>query len=141
MLTKLAWNTVLTICSGAILACFAVSITAGVQWAVYALPVSGLFMSVIYPTVNSKGISCVPKSEHGAAAGVILCYTCLSAVLAPLAIGAVSDTMGKPIYGFMLATGFAALLFVGMLLNQFFDPTSAVLGRADETEYTQLTST
>ena len=140
MLTKLAWNTVLTICSGAILACFALSIAGGVQWAVYALPLSGLFMSVIYPTVNSKGISCVPKSEHGAAAGVILFYTCLSAVLAPLAIGAISDAMGGPIYGFMLATGFAALLFVGMLLNQFFDPTSAVLGRADETEYQQLAS-
>jgi fucose permease len=140
MLTKLAWKPFLTICSGAILACFALSIAGGVQWAVYALPLSGLFMSVIYPTVNSKGISCVPKSEHGAAAGVILFYTCLSAVLAPLAIGAISDAMGKPIYGFMLATGFAALLFVGMLLNQFFDPTSAVLGRADETEYQHLAS-
>ena len=82
----------------------------------------------------------MPKSKHGAAAGVILFYTCVSAVLAPLAIGAISDAMGKPIYGFMLATGFAALLFVGMLLNQFFDPTRAVLGRADETEYQQLTS-
>jgi hypothetical protein len=40
----------------------------------------------------------------------------------------------------VLATGFAALLFVGMLLNQFFDPTSVVLGRADETEYQQLAS-
>jgi fucose permease len=140
MLTKLAWSSALTICSGAILACFAASIAGGVHWAVYALPLSGLFMSVIYPTVNSKGISCVPKSAHGAAAGVILFYTCLSAVLAPLAIGAISDAMGGPIYGFMLATGFAALLFVGMLLNHFLDPTSAVLGRADETEYAQLTS-
>jgi len=140
MLTKLAWNTVLSICSGAILACFALSIAGGVQWAVYALPVSGLFMSVIYPTVNSKGISCVPKSEHGAAAGVILFYTCLSAVLAPLAIGAISDAMGGPIYGFMLATGFSALLFVGMMFNQFLDPTNAVLGRADESDYEQLAS-
>jgi len=140
MLTKFAWTSALTICSGAILGCFAASIAGGVHWAVYALPLSGLFMSVIYPTVNSKGISCVPKSEHGAAAGVILFYTCLSAVLAPLAIGAISDAMGEPIYGFMLATGFAALLFVGTLLNQFFDPTSAVLGRADETEYQQLAS-
>jgi len=140
MLTKLSWSTVLTICSGAILACFVASIAGGVQWAVYALPLSGLFMSVIYPTVNSKGISCVPKSEHGAAAGVILFYTCLSAVLAPLAIGAVSDTMGGPIYGFELATGFAAFLFIGMLLNQFFDPTTATLGRADETQYRPSTA-
>ena len=72
MLTKLAWNTVLSTCSGAILACFVVSIAGGLRWAVYLLPFSGLFMSVIYPTVNSKGISCVPKTEHGAAAGVIL---------------------------------------------------------------------
>ena len=140
MLTKFAWTSALTICSGAILGCFAASIAGGVHWAVYALPLSGLFMSVIYPTVNSKGISCVPKSEHGAAAGVILFYTCISAVLAPLAIGAVSDAMGGPIYGFMLATGFAALLFVGMLLNHFLNPTSAVLGRADETEYQPLAS-
>jgi len=141
MLAKLPWTTVLTMCSGAILACFTASIVGGVQWAVYALPVSGLFMSVIYPTVNSKGISCVPKSEHGAAAGVILFYTCLSAVLAPLAMGAVSDAMGGPIYGFELATGFAALLFVGMLVNQIFDPTSVTLGRADETEYKQVITT
>jgi len=138
MLSRLSWKSVLTICSGVILLCFVVSIAGDVRWAVYALPLSGLFMSVIYPTVNSKGISCVPKSEHGTAAGVILFYTCLSAVLAPLAMGAVSDAMGGPIYGFMLATGFAALLFLGMLWNQFFDPTRATLGRADETEYKQV---
>ena len=141
ILTKLAWSPALSICSGAILACFGASVAGGVHWAVYALPLSGLFMSVIYPTVNSKGISCVPKSTHGAAAGVILFYTCLSAVLVPVAIGAISDAMGGPIYGFILATGFAALLFAGTLLNHFLDPTSAVLGRADQTEYTQLTST
>ena len=50
-----------------ILACFAASIAGGVAWASISLPLSGLFMSVIYPTINSKGISCVPKSEHGAA--------------------------------------------------------------------------
>jgi hypothetical protein len=27
-----------------------------------------------------------------------------------------------------------------MLLNQFFDPTSATLGRADETEYKHVTA-
>jgi MFS family permease len=99
------------------------------------LPLSGLFMSVIYPTLNSKGISCVPKTTHGAAAGVILFYTCLSAVLAPLAMGVVSDAMGGPVYGFALATVFAGLLFVGLLLNRIFDPTSATFERADETEY------
>ena len=62
--------------------------------ALYLLPLSGLFMSVIYPTLNSKGISCVPKKDHGAAAGVILFFTCVSAVFAPLAMGAAGDAMG-----------------------------------------------
>ncbi len=92
-------------------------------------------MSVIYPTINSKGISCVPKSEHGAAAGVILFYTCISAVLAPLAMGAVSDAMGGPIYGFALATGFSALLFVGLLLNQIFNPAGRIFEQADQIDY------
>ena len=140
MLNKLSWSSVLTICSGMILACFAISIVGGVSWGVYSLPFSGLFMSVIYPTINSKGISCVPKSEHGAAAGVILFYTCLSAVLAPLAMGAVSDAMGSPIYGFALATAFAALLFFGLVLNNVFNPAADVFQRADQKDYGPVTS-
>ncbi len=135
MLNRFSWTTVLTVSSGMILVCFAGSIAAGVGGAVYLLPLSGLFMSVIYPTVNSKGISCLPKSEHGAGAGVILFFTCLSAVLAPLAMGAVSDAMGGPRYGFLLATGFAALLFTGLLLNSIFDPTKVTFAQADQREY------
>jgi fucose permease len=115
MLNRFSWNKILSLFSGLILACFAASVTAGGLWAVCLLPLSGLFMSVIYPTINSKGISCLPKSEHGAGAGVLLFFTCLAAVLAPLAMGAVSDRMGSPRYGFVLATGFAALLFAGLL--------------------------
>jgi fucose permease len=140
MLNKLSWSSVLTICSGLILACFAISIAGGVSWGIYSLPLSGLFMSVIYPTINSKGISCVPKSEHGAAAGVILFYTCLSAVLAPLAMGAVSDVMGGPSYGFTLATGFAALLFLGLVLNNVFNPAAAAFQRADQKDYGSVNS-
>jgi fucose permease len=96
-------------------------------------------MSVIYPTINSKGISCVPKSQHGAASGVILFYTCLSAVLAPLAMGAVSDAMGGPMYGFALATGFAALLFIGLLLNKLFNPAGSIFEQADQIDYNPVT--
>ena len=135
MLNRLSWRAVLTICGGMILACFMVSIAGGVAWGVYLLPLSGLFMSVIYPTINSKGISSVPKSEHGAAAGVLLFFTCLSAVLAPLSMGAVSDAMGGPMYGFVLATFFAALLFVGLVLNSVFNPAGEVFQRADRSDY------
>ena len=135
MLTRLQWQAVLAVSTGCILACFALSMAGGIGWAVYLLPMSGLFMSVVYPTLNSKGISCMPKSAHGAAAGVILFFTCASAVLAPMAIGAVSDALGHISYGFWLATGFSLLLFVGLLLNWLVDPTRAVLDRLDDTDY------
>jgi fucose permease len=137
MLTRFQWQSVLALFSGCILLCFVASVAGGVNQAVYLLPLSGLFMSVIYPTINSKGISCLPKSEHGAGAGVILFFTCASAVLAPLAIGAVSDAFGRIEYGFALATSFAALFFIGSLFNWLLNPTRAVLERLDVTEYRQ----
>jgi fucose permease len=137
MLTRFRWQPVLALFSGSILLCFVATAIGGAPWAVYFLPLSGLFMSVMYPTINSKGISCLPKAEHGAGAGVILFFTCVSAVLAPLAIGAVSDALGEIVYGFWLATGFAALLFIGMLANWLVNPTRTVLEQFDRTEYDQ----
>ena len=137
MLTRFRWQAVLALFSGGIAASFLLSVTMGTAWAVYLLPLSGLFMSVIYPTLNSKGISCLPRSEHGAGAGVILFFTCASAVLAPLAMGAMGDAMGHIVYGFWLAAGLAGLLFLGALLNWIFNPTRAVLERLDRSEYLQ----
>jgi fucose permease len=135
LLMRFDWQAVLAMMSGAVLLCFALSVVNGIAWAVFLMPASGLFMSVIYPTLNSKGISCVHKFEHGAAAGVLLFFTCLSAVFAPLTIGAVSDALGQIAYGFWAATGFAALLFAGLLLNWMTNPTRGVLARQDISEY------
>jgi fucose permease len=129
-----------TVFSLAIAMCFAVSVIAGIGAAVFLLPLSGLFMSVLYPTINSKGISCFRKTEHGAIAGVILFFTCGAAVVGPLAMGAISDAFGDPTFGFMLATGFAALLFVSLLLNWIFNPTRRLLHKLDASEYDILDS-
>jgi len=137
MLSRYSWTAVLTLFSAAILACFVGAVAGGTDVAVYLLPFSGLFMSVIYPTLNSKGISCFPKSEHGAVSGVFLFFTCVSAALGPLAMGAVSDWMGGARYGFVLATAFAALLFVGCLLNSVYQPTRERLKLLDRTQYEQ----
>jgi fucose permease len=136
LLGRVQWQAALALFSGGILACFAISLAGGVEWAVYLLPLSGLFMSVIYPTLNSKGISCLPKSEHGAGAGVILFFTCASAVIAPLAIGAVGDAFGHIVYGFWVATGFAIVLFAGSVVNWLVNPTQRVLDQLEVTEYT-----
>ncbi len=135
ILGRLNWTAVLTIFSLVIFACFLGSMLGGIGTAVFLLPLSGLFMSVIYPTINSKGISCFRKTEHGAVAGVILFFTCGAAALGPLAMGAISDAFGGPKYGFILATGFAGLLFVGLLFNWIFNPAGSLLQTLDRTEY------
>jgi len=140
VLLRWKWQAAVAVLSGGIFVCFALSVAGGVAWAVYLLPASGLFMAMIYPTLNSKGISCVSKDRHGAAAGVLLFFTCLSAVTAPLAMGAVSDLTGQIAHGFWLATGLAALLFGGLLVNWLANPTRAVLARLDATEYGEESS-
>jgi fucose permease len=135
MLAKLNWAAVVALFSLAILACFLSSTIGGMSVSVFLLPLSGLFMSVLYPTINSKGISCFRKIEHGAIAGVILFFTCAAAVFGPLAMGVISDLLGDPKYGFILATGFAGLLFVSLLLNWIANPTRQVLDELDATEY------
>jgi hypothetical protein len=61
----------------------------------------------------------------------------VSAVVAPLAMGAVGDAMGHISYAFWLASAFSALLFLGLLLNWIFDPTREVLERLNRSEYGQ----
>jgi fucose permease len=92
-------------------------------------------MSIMYPTLNSKGISCFPKAQHGAAAGVILFFTALAAAVGPLAMAAVSDSYGTTRAGFVLATAFAALLFAGLLANWLLNPAAARLQSSDRLEY------
>jgi len=136
LMSRYNWSMVLTIFSFLILLCFLGSVIGGIGMAVVLLPLSGLFMSVIYPTINSKGISCFPKAKHGSVAGVILFFTAAGAALGPLAMGAVSDAFGSNAkYGFILATVFAALLFVGVLVNLIFNPTRLRLQKLDQSEY------
>jgi len=111
----------------AIFACFAGSLAGGIEAGVVLLPGSGLFMSMLYPTLNSKGISCFPKFEHGAVAGVILFFTAAAAAAGPLAMAAVSDAYGDAKYGFALATLFSGLLFAGLLFNWLRDPAARQL--------------
>lgn len=134
MLATWRWTTVLAVATVAIFVCFAGSMVGGIGVASWLLPLSGLFMSVVYPTLNSKGISCFEKTRHGAVAGVILFFTCLGAVIGPLAMAAVSDATGSPRAGFMLATGIAAILAAGLVWNWMTDPTRERLRRL-EAEY------
>jgi fucose permease len=135
LLGFLPWGAALALSACAIFFCFAGSLLLGVNHAAWLLPLSGLFMSIVYPTLNSKGISCFPKSQHGAAAGVILFFTAVAAAAGPLAMGAISDSFGDTRAGFVLATVFAFLLFAGLVVNWLFDPAGRRLGHADREDY------
>lgn len=136
MMAKFNWSIVMTIFALLIFLCFLGSVIFGLEVAVILLPLSGLFMSVIYPTINSKGISCFTKSKHGSAAGIILFFTAAGAALGPLMMGAVSDAFGQNAkFGFILATVFAALLLLLFVVNLVFNPTKIRLQKLDQTEY------
>jgi fucose permease len=138
-LGRIAWTMVLASFSCAIFLCFlgALLWSAGGAW---LLPLSGLFMSVMYPTLNSKGISCFRKSQHGAAAGVILFFTAAAAAFGPLAMAAVSDAYSSSRAGFVLATAFAFLLFAGLIGNWLLDPAHRRLQSSDLEDYGKSTA-
>lgn len=138
LLSRLRWQTVLAICCGGVLVCFAAAVIGGRGAAALALPASGLFMSVLYPTINSKGISCFEKAQHGQIAGLLLFFTCLSAVLAPLAMAALSDAFGDAKYSLYLACVCAAALAALALWNAMADPTRARLSTRDQQDYANL---
>jgi fucose permease len=141
LLARVPWTAALAIVSAAIFLCFLGSLSFGVDAAAWLLPISGLFMSIVYPTLNSKGISCFPKSQHGAAAGVILFFTAVAAALGPLTMGAISDAYGTTEAGFVLATAFAFLMLAGLSGNWLLDPFGRRLQASDRDDYGRPEST
>ncbi|WP_404710013.1 MFS transporter [Sphingomonas sp. MMS24-J13] len=135
LLARLRWQTVLIVCSAAIALCFWAAVVFGRSVALFSIPATGLFMSVLYPTINSTGISCFDKAQHGAIAGVLLFFTCVSAVLAPLAMGALSDHLGDPVYTMILGTVFATLLAALCGYNWLADPIAARLRKRNAADY------
>lgn len=127
VLLRVDWKPALALFTGAIFVCYLLSVCCGVAVAVWLLPLSGLFMSIVYPTLNSKGIGCFPVHLHGAAAGLILFFTALAAALGPLAMGVLGDFFGHVNYGFMFSLVCAALLFIGCLYNWWKDPAASRL--------------
>jgi fucose permease len=131
LLATLRWPSVLLVCTVAIVLCFWSAVVGGRAIALYTIPATGLFMSVLYPTINSTGISCFQRAQHGAVAGILLFFTCVSAVLAPLAMAALSDHYGSPVFAIALGAMFATLLAAMAASNWLFDPAAARLAARD----------
>ena len=130
MLSFWKWQTVILVATSMVALCYLTAMIFGRDIAIWALPLSGLFMSVIYPTINSKGISCYPKYQHGAVAGVILFFTAVAAAVGPLIMGIISDHMGGIEYGFYFATVLALMLALFAAYNWLKDPAASALNQS-----------
>jgi fucose permease len=89
----LRWFTVLGII------CLAAGLFGSAWVALWALPVSGFFLSVMYPTVISLGLNSVEK-HHGSFAGILMTGIAGGAIVQIL-IGAISDIVSLRV-GMML---------------------------------------
>jgi len=135
LLSRFNWTVVLAICSTAMALLFWVGVAGGRPVAVFALPATGLFMSVLYPTINSTGISCFDKSRHGSISGFLLFFTAVGAVIAPLAMGATGDLMGNSDYSMALGGAFATLLALLCVWNLVRQPVAARLAERNSHDY------
>lgn len=134
--SRFDWSWVLMIFCLAISLCFIVGLMGGKHIALYLFPLSGFFMSLVYPTFNSKGISCFPKNQHGTIAGVILFFTAAGAAFGPFIMGLVSDMYGGDAkYGFIVASVFSVLLTLATLYNLIKQPANARLAEIERQEY------
>lgn len=124
VLNLMSWQMAMVVCTGAIFVCYLGSIVLGVNYAVWLLPASGLFMSLIYPTLNSKGISGFEPHKHSSAAGLILFFTAVAAAVGPLLMGVIGDFFGHLIFGFVFCAACAGVLFLGCIFNFIKDPSS-----------------
>ncbi len=79
----LRWFTILGI------VCVAVGLTGSAQVSLWAFPVAGFFLSVMYPIIVSLGLNSVAK-HHGSFAGILMTGIAGGAVI-QLLIGAISD--------------------------------------------------
>jgi len=114
---------------------FLSAVAGGRGVAIFALPATGLFMSVLYPTINSTGISCFERERHGSIAGLLLFFTCAGAVLAPLAMAAVGDALGNSDYSMVLGGGFAGMLALLCMWNLWRRPVAARIAERNRADY------
>lgn len=135
LLSRLDWSHVLFICSVAMTLLFWIAVVGGREIAVFALPATGLFMSVLYPTINSTGISCFERARHGSIAGLLLFFTCVGAVIAPLAMGAMGDLLGSGGASMALGAVFASLLAAMCAWNLVRQPMTARLAERNMADY------
>lgn len=107
VLQKYHWHRVLSICLllAASLVLLAVPLAHQVSerpiegWssaplAAYVFPLIGLFLAPVYPAINSRVLSALPKHEHGIMSGLIIIFSALGGTTGSIVTGHVFEWLG-----------------------------------------------
>jgi fucose permease len=127
LLKQFAWNRVLTLClllSGglvllAIPLASQVSEAAITGWgnaplAAFVFPLIGLFLAPVYPAINSRILSSLPKHQHGLMSGLIIIFSALGGTTGSIITGNIFGLLGgqKAFYFSLIPMG---MLLVGLI--------------------------
>ncbi len=97
------------------------SIIGDVTWAnsplvVYLLPLMGLFLAPIYPTLNSTILSSLPKHQHAAMSGLIVVFSALGGTIGSMITGQIFEHFsGTTAFYFSLVPISIIFLLIWML--------------------------
>ena len=95
--------------------CLAVGIFAHASLVV-CLPISGLFMSIVFPTVTAS-VSAIHKQNMGSILGILFAFSGIGGAVGPWTVGVISDWAGIEIgLASTLAFGLIAIAALGFLL-------------------------
>jgi fucose permease len=98
--------------------------TSGITWfsapaVVYIFPIMGVFLSPIYPTINSVVLSALPKYMHSSMAGLIVVFSALGGTTGSMITGLLFEAFGgKQAFYYSLIP--IVLLSLSLILLNYF---------------------
>jgi FHS family glucose/mannose:H+ symporter-like MFS transporter len=88
---------------------------AALSWSGYAMPMIGLFLAPIYPTINSAILSALPRTRHSAMTGLLIAFSALGGTTGSFITGQVFAALGG-VAAFRLIVVPALLLGLAIVL-------------------------
>jgi fucose permease len=96
-------------------------------FAAYAMPLIGLFLAPIYPTINSAILSSLPKARHAAMTGLIIAFSALGGTFGSFVTGHIFAALGG-------ARAFSLLVVPAVLLGAVLFLFHRLISRNGATE-------
>jgi len=97
----------------------------GAPFATYAMPMIGLFLAPIYPTINSAILSSLPRARHAAMTGLIVIFSALGGTTGSFITGHVFAAFGGTTAFRLILVPAALLAILLVTLKRAMAPVSA----------------